>query len=138
MKITDEIIEHAKDLIMQQRSMDAVKHYLYTELKLSGTQGANVIKKAKELIRQLCNDISDVQRELNILFLNETVADTQARREDRLKATDLINKMLGEYTTKVELANKDVKFVLGTMSDEWTNQLSEQTDEEISEFIDGK
>ena len=62
---------------------------------------SKVSARIKELREQVDkNTIMSAQKRLE--WLTEVITDINERTENRLKAADIMNKMQGEYTTKIE------------------------------------
>lgn len=126
------IVEFAKRLT-QTRDLAALKAEYRNKYKFSGVTTNKLVQKAKEYIHEAVDELNDVQRDLNVLFLNEMIVDQNARREDKLKAVDMLNKMNSEYTQKVELTT-DTKFILGGFEDNFLEQ--DVADDEVQQFVD--
>ena len=57
------------------------------------------------------NDVKDIVYDLNLLRLTD-IADNTPQPPDQLSAIDKLNKMVGAYTTNINLA-ENVRFILG-------------------------
>ena len=116
MKITDDVIKYAVSGIIQKNSLQQIRAEL-AEKKYTAKQIDEVVMQAKERIKAMAKDVTDIQRELNVYRLNLLATDPNAPRREQLTAVDLLNKMNAFYTTKVEL-DRNFKFVLGDESDD--------------------
>jgi len=116
MKITEETIKYAVSGIIQKNSLQQIRAEL-AEKKYTAKQIDEVVMQAKERIKAMAKDVTDIQRELNVYRLNLLATDPNAPRREQLTAIDLLNKMNAFYTTKVEL-DRNFKFVLGDESDD--------------------
>jgi hypothetical protein len=116
MKITAQTIKDAADRIAATNSVAELRTELneqgYTEKQIN-----DIIKQAKEKIKAEADDISEIQKELNIYRLNLTATNDRVQDKNKLAAIDILNKLNGLYTQKIEL-NKDFKFVLGDEADD--------------------
>lgn len=116
MKITSQTIKDAADRIAATNSVAEVRTELneqgYTEKQIN-----DIVKQAKEKIKAEADDISEIQKELNIYRLNLTATNDRVQDKNKLAAIDILNKLNGLYTQKIEL-NKDFKFVLGDVEDD--------------------
>lgn len=138
MKITEEIVRETAYRMLENAS--DFKDYKQ-ELKkkgYSGTQVLSIMEQAKDFIKTTTEDLLEIQKEINVLRLNRIAESKSALNADKVKAVDLLNKMINAYTLKVEL-NKDFKFILGTDEDDWTadNDITEEA-EELIEETEGK
>lgn len=115
MKITEETIKKAVAEIIKHNNLQKVRTDL--EGNFSKKDVDKIILQAKEKIKELARDVSDIQRELNVYRLNLMATDELAPRREQLTAIDLLNKMNAYYTQKIEL-DRNFKFVLGDESDD--------------------
>lgn len=116
MKITKDTIKNAADSIAKTNSVAALRTEL-SEAGFNEKQINEIITQAKEKIKADAEEVSDIQKELNIYRLNLTATDSKTQDKNKLAAIDILNKLNGLYTTKLEL-NHDFKFILGDESDD--------------------
>ena len=116
MKVTKDTIKNAADTIARTNSTAALRTEL-SEAGYSEKQINEIISQAKEKIKADADDVSDIQKELNIYRLNLTATDSKTQDKNKLAAIDILNKLNGLYTTKLEL-NHDFKFIWGDETDD--------------------
>lgn len=131
--MTPELIAEFAKRLTQTRDLSALKAEYRNKYKFNGQTTNKLVQKAKEYIHEAVDELNDVQRDLNVLFLNEMIVDQNARREDKLRAVDMLNKMNSEYTQKVELTT-DTKFILGGFEENFLEQ--DVADDEVQKFVD--
>ena len=79
--------------------------------KVNGSRINRIITEAKEKIKTDANDVKDITYDLNLLRLTD-IADNTPQPPDQLSAIDKLNKMVGAYTTNINIA-ENVRFILG-------------------------
>lgn len=87
-----------------------LRQQMYAD-KVNGSRINRIINEAKEKIKTDANDVKDITYDLNLLRLTD-IADNTPQPPDQLSAIDKLNKMVGAYTTNINLA-ENVRFILG-------------------------
>lgn len=131
-RITEELTRNLALRMLKDTNWSSVKEELKKK-GYSGSQVLKVIESAKQYIKEMTESLKDVQSEINMLRLNAIADNRNTLNADKIKAVDLLNKMMGNYSQKIEL-NRDVTFILGDMGDDWVNN-NERTKEDIEDFI---
>lgn len=133
-KVTEEIVRETAYIMLENAS--DLKDYKQELRKkgFGGSQVLSIMEQAKQFIKTTTEDLLQIQKEINVLRLNRIAENKNTLNADKLKAVDLLNKMINAYILKVEL-NKDFKFILGTDEDDWTrdNDITKEAEELIEE-----
>lgn len=118
MNVTEEVRDFAYYTMLNATlSQRELRKELTAKRKYDTRQADRIIAEAKQRIRDEVDSIKDIQMELNIYRLNKFLTDKDVSNSDKLKAIDILNKLLGFYTVKLELTRK-TRFVLGASDDE--------------------
>lgn len=117
MNVTEEAKQYAYEQILGGKmAVRTVRKHL-GEMGYEYRQIDRIVADAKARIREECDELKNIQFDLNLYRLNEFVANKDVSNSDKLKAIDLINKLCGFYTVKLELT-RQTRFVLGASDDE--------------------
>lgn len=115
-KINKEIIKQAADELVKTCSIAEVCEWLNAD-GWSEKQSNAIIEKAKDFIKESTAQVADIQKDINIYKLNKLATKARADK-DKLTAIDILNKINGLYTQKIELTDRNFKFILGDEQDD--------------------
>lgn len=133
-KVTEEIVRETAYRMLENASDFRDYKQELRKKGFGGSQVLSIMEQAKQFIKTTTEDLLEIQKEINVLRLNRIAENKNTLNADKLKAVDLLNKMINAYILKVEL-NKDFKFILGTDEDDWTrdNDITKEAEELIEE-----
>lgn len=136
-KVTPDIIDETVDNLLHSIPTAEIRKLLWKQHRLANNQIDNVIKQSKEKIQTICHTDNDTERMINMYVLRNIISNDSTNNSDRLKAVDILNRMMGQYTERIEL-NTEMKFVLGTEEDDWTDDEFTPTAEEIKDAMQAR
>lgn len=114
---TDRVVKECIQKLIDGWSVRKVRDMLYTKYECDKNEADNVIGLVKQNLKSMVEDDKDIAFEVNIeklsfLYEHALMADNMKLAKD---IVDVINKMIGAYTTKVEgnLNVNEFKFKFG-------------------------